>query len=586
MARVAHDDSRQEHARGGSITMIRRRRPHPAFRRSERYTSTILHALLNLYQLLRSPRPLDSLLQAILDTAIGCVPGAQRGSLLVASDGGLAYRAVCGYDLEALRPVIFPTDGVQGFLGGGHVSQVESFRSWDAANLSPEAYAILFEHGGISQIRRSVVGKIYVGERFYGTLVLDNLLSHAPFPPQAETLTRLFAEQAGSLLEQALLLEQLRQTSTQLVEAEKLASLGRFIASIAHEINNPLTAVLGYADFLAERHLDDEAAVMLGQLRVGAERVRAIVRNLQLFARQQRGGPSQVHLNLLVEQSVMLKRGELMLDQIEVALRLDSDVPYTWADGGQLSQVLLNLLTNAQHTLRLRPLPRQIVVTTALLAGEDGPGLQLQVRDNGPGIEPAILPRIFEPFFTTKPAGEGTGLGLSICHGIVIAHGGTITVETTPGDGATFTVWLPVRTAPVAPPPVAVPAPAAGAPRPTGLRVLLVEDDPAVVNVVLRTLGDSNSVEVAADGADGLRRARAGAYDLVLCDLRMPAVGGLELHRRLSEQRPELAARLLFISGDTSSAATRRELQATGQPLLTKPFRPEELYAAIAAMRD
>lgn len=565
--------------------MTGRRRSNLALRRSERYTSTVLHALLDLYQLLRSPRPLDSLLQAILDTAIGSVPGAQRGSLLVLSDGGLAYRAVSGYDLEALRPVVFPTDDMHGLLGGGQVSQVESFRSWDAANLSPEAYAILHEHGGIGQIRRSVVGKIYVGERFYGALVLDNLLSHAPFPPQAETLTRLFAEQAGSLLEQALLLEQLRQASTQLVESEKLASLGRFIASIAHEINNPLTAVLGYADFLAERPLDDEAAVMLGQLRVGAERVRAIVRNLQLFARQQRGGPSQVHLNLMVEQSVTLKRGELMLDQIEVALQLDPDVPYTWADGGQLSQVLLNLLTNAQHALRLRPLPRRIVVATALLAGEDGPGLQLQVRDNGPGIEPALLPRIFEPFFTTKPAGEGTGLGLSICHGIVAGHGGTITVESTPGDGAAFTVTLPVRLPPVAPP-AAVPAPAAPASRPTGLRVLMVEDDPAVVNVVLRALGASNSVEVAADGADGLRRARAGTYDLVLCDLRMPAMGGLELHRRLSEQRPELAARLLFISGDTSSAATRGELQATGQPLLTKPFRPEELYAAIAAMAN
>lgn len=563
--------------------MSRRRRLRPALRRSERYTSTILHALLNLYQLLRSPRPIDSLLQAILDTAIRCVPGAQRGSLLVVSDGNMAYRAVSGYDLEALRPVVFPAALVHGFLGDDRVSQVSSFRNWDATNLSPEAYRILQEHGDIGQIRRSVVGKIFVGERFYGALVLDNLLNHSPFPAEAETLVRLFAEQAGSLLEQALLLDQLRQTSTQLVEAEKLASLGRFIASIAHEINNPLTAVLGYADFLGERPLDDEARAMLNQLRLGAERVRAIVRNLQLFARQQRGGPSQIHLNLLVEQSVTLKRGELMLDQIDIMLRLDPDVPYTWADGGQLSQVILNLLTNAQHALRLRPPPREIVVATALVGSAEGPQLELRVVDNGPGIEPEILPRIFEPFFTTKPAGEGTGLGLSICHGIVTAHGGTIGVESRPGDGATFMVSLPVRVAPVAAPPAGIPA-SSGALRPSGLRVLLVEDDPVVVAVVLRALGDANSVEVAADGADGLRRARAGTFDLLLCDLRMPAVGGLELHRRLAEQRPELAGRLLFISGDTSSPATRKALQATGRPLLTKPFRPEELYAAIAAL--
>lgn len=565
--------------------MSRRRRPRPALRRSERSTSNVLHALLDLYRLLRSPLPTDSLLQAILETAVGSVPGAQRGSLMVLAEDGLSYRAAVGYDLEALRPVVFPLALVRHFLGDARVSQVDDYAGWDAANLPPEANRILREHGGVAHIRRSVIGKIYVGGHFYGTLVLDNLLSHAPFPRGAEMLVSLFAEQAGSLLEQAQLLEQLRQTSGQLVEAERLASLGRFIASIAHEINNPLTAVLGYADFLAEQPLDNESAEMLAQLRVGAQRVRTIVRNLQIFARQQRGGMGQVSLNQLAEQAATLKRGELVLDQIEVVLRLDPELPFSWGDGGQLSQVLLNLLANAQHALRLRPPPRRIVVATALVRSPGGPLLRLAVADNGPGVAPEARAQIFEPFFTTKPAGEGTGLGLSICKGIVDAHGGAIAVASEPGAGATFTVSLPLRAVPHPPQPPATPeAGRAGAPRPAGMRVLLVEDDPVVVEIVLRALAGPNSVEVAADGAAALRHAEAGLFDLLLCDLRMPVMGGLALYDALVALRPDLAARVLFISGDTSSPATRGALEATGRPLLAKPFRPEELYAAIAAL--
>jgi signal transduction histidine kinase/CheY-like chemotaxis protein len=541
----------------------------------------MLHALLELYQLLRAPLPLDTLLQAILDTAIRYVPGAQKGSLLVLGERGLEYRAAAGYSLEALRPVVFPLAMVDLYLGKGRVSQVDDFAAWDAVHLSPETNAILREHGGTTSIRRSVIGRIYVSGRFYGALVLDNLRDHKPFPPEAETLAHLFAEQAGLLIEQALLLERLRQTNTQLVEAEKLALLGRFIASIAHEINNPLTAVLGYADFLAAMEFDADVAAMLGQLRHGAERVRTIVRNLQLFARQQRGGEGPVNLNLLAEQGVMLKRGELILDQIEVHLALTPDLPYTWADGGQLSQVILNLLANAQHALRLRPPPRLLTIATALTEASGGKLVQLAVTDNGPGISPEVRPRIFDPFFTTKPAGEGTGLGLSICEGIVSAHGGAITVESTSGQGAAFTVSLPLRVA--APLPIQPLAPQAPGP-PEGLRVLLVEDDALVVSVVTRSLAGSNSVAVAPDGAAGLRMAEPGAFDLLLCDLQMPGMGGLELYGRLASVRPDLARRVLFISGDTSSQATRAALEATGCPLLSKPFRPEELFAAIAAL--
>ena len=565
--------------------MASRRRSHS--RRGDRYTRRLLRSLIELYQLLRTPQPLDDLLQAILDTALSCVPGAQRGSLLVLEGDRLVYRAAQGYDLETLRRVSFPSDPYRAYFLPSRVAQIDDFIAWDAAHLNAASNAILREFGYVEQIRRSLLGGIYVGGRFYGALVLDNLRSHKPYPPEAETLAMLFAEQAGALIEQALLIEQLRQTSTMLIEAEKLASLGRYIAGIAHEINNPLTAVLGYADFLAASDLGEEPRALLAQLRVGAERVRQIVRNLQLFARQQRQGAAQVNMNLLVEQTLTLKRGDLSRDQIEVRLDLSPDLPFSWGDAGQISQVLLNLIVNSQHALQQVPPPRILEIQTALVSIEGHPAISLMVADNGPGVAPSIAERIFEPFFTTKAPGEGTGLGLSICQGIVHAHGGTIAVATRPSGGAAFTVVLPLRLPPEQPREAAPPASRAPAPdiaRPQGLAVLLAEDDPAVVDVVLRSLDSANHVVVASNGREALRMAADQPFDVVLCDLRMPEMDGLELYERLRAGHPELAGRVLFISGDTSSLVTREALDATGRPLLAKPFTPEELYGAIRAL--
>jgi signal transduction histidine kinase len=563
--------------------MAARRRVLPRLRRGDRYTRRLLRALLNLYQELRTPQPIDQLLEAVLDTALRCVPGVQRGSLLVVEHEQLVYRVARGYDLAKLRQTSFPAVIVRDeILGGARLVQIRDYANWDARNLTPAAFANLREHGHVEQIRRSLLAAIMVGGRFYGTLSLDNLRNCAPFPPEAEDLAMLFAEQAGALIEQALLLEQLRQTNTMLIEAEKLAALGRFIASIAHEINNPLTAVLGYADFLGSTDLRPEARAMLDQLRFGAERVRSIVRNLQLFARQQKNGPSEVNLNLLVEQTVTLKRADLSLDQIEVRTRLDPNLPLTWGDGGQLSQVLLNLIINAQHALHQTPPPRVIEVGTTSCPTPAEPLLKLWVTDNGPGIAAEVARQIFEPFFSTRPAGQGTGLGLSICQNIAHEHGGQLSFSAASSGGARFMLELPSRPAPAQPLPLPC-APEGGPPaRPVGRMLLLVEDDPTVVGVVVRTLANDNTLIIANNGYEALQLASAQPFDVILCDLRMPGIDGLELYRRLYERAPARAARLIFMSGDTSSSAASEALAATGRPFLAKPFTPAELFAAVS----
>jgi signal transduction histidine kinase len=235
----------------------------------------LLQSLLALYQSLRQPQPIDDLLQKILDTAIFCVPGAQRGSMMVREGDELSYRATHGYDLEQLKPVRFPAEQIDAsFLPDGtRVAQVLSFENWDHSHLDPAMAQILLTHGGVDQIRRSIVASIAAGGRFYGTLVLDNLRSHAPFPPAAESLMALFAEQAGTLIGHALLFDQLRQTHLMLAEAEQLASLGRLVAGVAHEINNPLTAVLGHAEMLDYEELSAAARESVDQIQAGEARV-------------------------------------------------------------------------------------------------------------------------------------------------------------------------------------------------------------------------------------------------------------------------------------------------------------------------
>jgi signal transduction histidine kinase len=553
-------------------------------------TEKLLQSLLGLYRLLRAPLPIDELLQAILKTALDCIPGAQRGSLMVRYGDALYFRATVGYNLELLRPARFPVVEIVRLLPPeSRSAQVDSYEEWDAAYLDQATNQILKDHGKLDEIRRSLMTSITIAGTLYGTLVVDNLFSHAPFPAEAESLAALFAEQASALIDHAQLLEQLRMTNARLDEAEKLASLGRLVAGVAHEINNPLTAVLGYADLLAAEELEHDMRTAVEQIQAGAERVGAVVRNLQIFARQQRSGVSAFQINTLINQTVALKQSEFALDRIDVRKQLAADLPATWGDAGQISQVLLNLLINAQHALRERAAPGVITIRSWAersepFEGERQARICVSITDTGPGIAAELMPQIFEPFFTTRPVGQGTGLGLSVCYGIIADHGGRIWAESQPGRGATFVIELPVRSAASEQrvPDTERTSLAAGPPQ--GQRILLVEDDSSVVYLVRSVLEQGNMLVIAADGRRALDILAQQRFDMVLCDLRMPGMGGREFYEQLQQVAPELALRLLFISGDTTSPATRDFLRQAGRPLLSKPFTPNDLYQAIATL--
>jgi CheY-like chemotaxis protein len=369
-----------------------------------------------------------------------------------------------------------------------------------------------------------------------------------------------------------------RALQVQLERSERMASLGTLAAGLAHEINNPLAAVLANLESL-QRELGAGAGPgvdeLLAETRDGAERVRDVVRSLRTFARPGADGPRATDVRSEIDAAVRLTLNELRHHaRLEVRV---GDLPPVAASTHQLGQVFLNLLTNAAQAIPEGNADQHLITLEAATA-PDG-WARVEVRDSGAGIAPELLPRIFEPFFTTKAQGVGTGLGLAIVHSIVAAVGGRVEVESRLGSGTTFRVLLPPAPA-ATPPPEPVAAPVAG-PGPKR-RVLLVDDDALVARSLVRMLRHTHQVTVAASGAEALGRFDAGErYDAILCDLMMPQMSGPELHAQLARRDPALAARVVFVTGGAFTEGSTEFLRTTSNACLEKPVDQGELVAAL-----
>lgn len=366
-----------------------------------------------------------------------------------------------------------------------------------------------------------------------------------------------------------------KRLSEQLLQQEKLAAVGQLVSGVAHELNNPLAGVVAFSQLLLASDASPEQRRAVETIHAEAKRAAKIVANLLTFARQHQPERALTDLNRIVEATVDLRLYALRTHQVELELALDPELPLTWADPHQLQQVVVNLVANAEHALADWSGARRITLATGQASGM----LHVTVRDTGPGIPAEHLSRVFNPFFTTKGVGEGTGLGLSISHGIVREHGGRIRVESRDGGGATFVMEIPF----VPPPAPAPPGAAAQLQRLTGSRrVLVVDDEPAIraaITAFLRSLG--HEVEAVASGREALARTGARDFDCVLLDLRMPDMSGDSVFAELRASAPELANRVVFVTGDVQSEATRRFLEASGRPVLTKPFLLDDLAALV-----
>jgi CheY-like chemotaxis protein len=372
-----------------------------------------------------------------------------------------------------------------------------------------------------------------------------------------------------------------KRMEQQLRRAERLTALGKLVAGVAHELNNPLAVVMGYAQILSKNGAVDEKSQRdILKILHESERAARIVRNLLSFARPREPQLAPVDINAVIADAVEASLPRLQAAHIELITSLARELPRTLADATQLEQVLGNLITNAIQALAQHDGPRTLRVSSERCADT----IRLRVADTGPGIPVEIQDRIFDPFFTTKPPGQGTGLGLSICYSIVEEHGGRLWVESRPGEGACFTVELPLREGvaqppepPATPPQQSRPSAATGSPR-----VLVVDDEPGIVDVLKQALGAAGyCVDTAAEGASGLELIRDGGYDAIITDLCMPGMSGEQLYGAVREFSPELARRIVFLTGDTVSPATRAFLERTGNRWLSKPFNIGEVERVL-----
>ena len=378
-----------------------------------------------------------------------------------------------------------------------------------------------------------------------------------------------------------------RESETNLLQTEKMAALGRLVSGIAHELNNPLTTIMGYAQLLLGHGLSNGQLAEARNVYHEAERARRIVKNLLYFARENHPERTRADLNDVVERALALRSYELRLENIAVICELAADLPPTMADPYQLQQVVLNLLVNAEHAMLEARGKGQVHIRTSCVGSGDERRLRLEMADDGPGIDPEIASRIFDPFFTTKPPGVGTGLGLSIVYGIIHQHGGEVTFESYPAEGAKFTIDLPV--VPIAPretvPVVSAPTLTSAAAHPA--RILIVEDEPTVAQLLVDVLTEEgHEAEATVDSHDGLTRASRKNYDMVICDLRMPRLDGRAFYEALVSADSPLRNHILFITGDTIARGTQEFLRSTGMPHLAKPFLVEEVKMSVRRLLE
>ena len=377
-------------------------------------------------------------------------------------------------------------------------------------------------------------------------------------------------------------------------EQGRFAAAGELLAGVAHEVNNPLMAIAAHAENrLADPAIDAEQRGEMTQILRQVRRATKLLRGLLRFVRATEREVTNVNLNDVVRGALDLVSYRFGVDEITVGGQLDAHLPAVAGDAIKLEQVVVNLLSNAIDALHAINPPRRLTVDTWV---EDA-RVSVAVGDNGKGVAPEIAPRLFRPFATTKGR-RGTGLGLYISRQIAREAGGDLALVALPGLGARFVLTLPVVAAsgprsstPSPPPPspsAASPSLAEGAQAPqvaqplAGLRVLIVEDEEGVRGPMARYLTRRGAVvDQAADGIEGLTRLRAQPADVVLVDLRMPRMGGIDLFAQLEDEHPDMAARVLFLSGDVSQLAQSGNTPVPRERVLVKPVELFELERRI-----
>jgi PAS domain S-box-containing protein len=500
--------------------------------------------------------------------------GLDASSLYLFDETGLTLKriAAVGYRSEYARN--FPKVTVQPDLLQ-HIKSVHAtFLSAQGLPLPP----IFREVQQKESLVASFLVILWSKDRVVGVLSVGSRTAR-DFTPADINLLIAVGSQISNAIDRTLLYQEtrqaydnLRRTQEQLLHSEKMAAVGQLIAGVAHELNNPLTAILGYSQLLtASADVGPQGIEYTEKLYKQAQRTHRIVQNLLSFARQHKPERTAVQINQILEDTLGLRDYDLRMKNIRVHLELAKDLPVTAADPHQLQQVFLNMVNNAVDAVLEGAGDGDIWVRT----GVRGDRLMVEFTDSGPGVrEPS---RVFDPFYTTKPVGKGTGLGLSICYGIITEHGGTIRVRNVQPHGASFAIELPFQIAEKAKDSSG--RPGAGSQG----RILVLDRDNSVLEALGTILrGRNYAVRTAGNLSDAQQILQAEEFDLVVADVQVCGEGQTGLYRWLLASRPSLALRVILMRGVAPSGAPSEEMRNALQ-VLQKPFKAGDLLAAVEA---
>lgn len=381
------------------------------------------------------------------------------------------------------------------------------------------------------------------------------------------------------LTEELALSAELSKQRELLFQSEKMSALGELLAGVAHELNNPLSVVVGHSLMLKEEITDPELTVRIDKIGSAAERCAKIVKTFLAMARQRPSKIENVDVASVIETAADVVGYSSTPGAIRIALNIADDLPPIAADADQITQVIINLIINAEQALSASGIGDLIELST--VSNPDANMVEITVQDNGPGIPEAIRARVFEPFFTTKEIGEGTGIGLAFCHRTILSHGGQIMLDQTGATGTCFRIALPAAVHPstdVSPTAKPVTAPA-------NLRALIVDDEVEVGELnaeILRREGFD--VEFVSSGEEALQRLGASNYDIFLSDLNMPDVDGRKIFEAMVSHFPQMLRRTAYVTGDTMGQSSRGLLKESGLPYLEKPVSPADLRDLVAKL--
>jgi two-component system NtrC family sensor kinase len=370
----------------------------------------------------------------------------------------------------------------------------------------------------------------------------------------------------------------IRKLETEMIHVEKLHSLGTMVSGIAHELNNPLTSIIGFSELGTKKTLPAEQTEgFFRSIHTEAQRAHRVIQSLLDFARTSLVVECPASPNQVLKDIVAIRRFDLEAHGVDIVEDYDESLPDTIVDPRKIRQLFMNILNNAADAAGESSGRGRVEVRTV----REENRLVFRITDNGPGIPAKVLPKIFDPFFTTKTVGMGTGLGLSIAHALSVEMGGRIRVDTKTGEGSTFTVTLPVKAVPSEKP--KPPSTAVFREKLEGKpRVLIVDDEEVLVDMMVNFLRFKGcEVDRAKDGFVGLEKIEKNPYDIILCDIKMPNLNGREMVKILESKNPEALKKLVICSGDTVSPDTQSFLQGSDLRTLNKPFTLNELAKMV-----